>query len=175
MNANIMALAGRSLLYSALLAAGLVSAPAQAQSRVESGSWGPFGVFGDVIADCGDFLVLSDWVESGWFRGVFDKSGNLHHGTVRIEYHESVYYNSEDPSKIIDGGPGEHQMEHFAFGENLFWVTGPIARITLPGQGQILHQGGRVLLDLETGQVIGTSGPQSLEEGDTELLCAALS
>ncbi|MDX1380707.1 MAG: hypothetical protein R3233_06285 [Xanthomonadales bacterium] len=175
MNTSFPARAGRSFLLAAALTACLVTPSTNAQSRHASFSFGPFELTGIPIADCGDFLVLTDYVEAGSVHEVYDKNGNLRRLTAQIEFYESVYYNSEDPSKIIDGGPGERQNESFHAANGLLLITGPVIRITLPGHGQIFHQGGRLVFDVNAGEIVAASGPQSFEEGDSELLCAALS
>jgi hypothetical protein len=133
---------------------------------------GPFEETGALVADCGDFEVLADLVVDGQIDYFdTDRDGIPDFFTLRVRL-VSFFYNSAT-------GKGFTAYEHgnFTFdlsNDALVIETGVTFRVTVPGEGVVLLDAGRVEYDEETGDVVFVAGPHQLLEGDTAKLCAAL-
>jgi hypothetical protein len=127
------------------------------------------------FVDCGDFEVIFD--ETDIVVAVtdhYDRSGALVVRQTHVTIlGRSVYFNSTDPSKRVEGVPGERENNRifFADGEVSKWyLHGPYNMITVPGYGRILAETGTFIFD-ESGDLIFNSGLNQLMEGDTAALC----
>lgn len=130
---------------------------------------------GQYIGSCGDFAVLTDYYFDVNYKLFYDKSGNaIREFAVVNTDGFSKYYNSEDPSRFVEGGPHEVQVQRFAVDGNTGTFTGAAFRINLPGQGVIYLMAGRLVVDFDTGEVLFEAGPQYWLEGNLDELCTAL-
>ena len=63
----------------------------------------------------------------------------------------------------------------FDFEAGTFTETGVLRHVTVPGQGIVLHQSGRIVLPLEDDLgPLFVAGPHQLAEGDVAAFCTAL-
>ena len=84
------------------------------QRRTVKGSFGPFAETGFVVGQCDGFEVWSDWVALITWVDVLDKDGQWVRSTQHYKVlGESLYYNSEDPDRVVAGGPGENENANF--------------------------------------------------------------
>ncbi len=60
------------------------------------------------------------------------------------------------------------------FVNGTFTETGVLRRVTVPGEGIVLHESGRVVTGLEDETLISESGPHELLHGDLAAYCAVL-
>ena len=131
-------------------------------------------VEGQYIGSCGDFVVLSDYYYDVNYKLFLDRAGKpVRELQVLRTDGTSKYYNSEDPTRFVEGAPSEVQVARVV-DANIFTVMGPAFRINLPGQGVIFLMAGRLVLDLSTGEVLFEAGPQDWLEGNLDELCTAL-
>ena len=135
---------------------------------------GPIQTLGYLIADCGTFNALNDFTVVGHYKVFFDKDGNF---TKYFEHIRAVgetrYYNSVDPDISFPGGPGEVQNQTY-YPDERYIITGLSTRITIPGRGVVVHEVGRIIIDLVTGETLFQAGPSDAIS-DTTALCELLS
>ncbi len=134
--------------------------------------FGPFDDVGFFVTDCGDFNVLLDFTIQGHFIVFFDKDGNPVKVSEHFEFPNDVYYNSESPEVSFTGN-GVQNL-HFDYVDNNLAIAGLQFKLTIPGQGVIFHEVGRLFIDLVTGDVLMQAGPADFSDGNTAALCAAL-
>ena len=103
----------------------------------------------------------------------FNNNGDFVRQKVMFKVRNSIYFNSEDPSIYLDGGPGEVEIDQFNATTNTLSITGAPFKVTVPGQGVIFLDAGRTFIDFNTGEVT-YSGPSDFEEGNVDALCDAL-
>jgi hypothetical protein len=151
----------------------MASAEAARTVRIE----GSNSATGALVGSCGDFDVLTDWttVMKGTVR--FDKAGQLAQVVVwNSVIGSAVYYNSMDPTKQVLGIPGEKEIirETFVDGQaSKLYIGGTSWSITIPHYGPIFFNTGLIVIDLNTGELLHSSGPKAGEE-DLAALCAYL-
>jgi len=131
---------------------------------------------GDFVGDCGTFYVLNDVAFEGFFIEHFDKNGNLVFISQHFDFGNSIYYRSDDPTVFLVGIPGEVANERYIVTGNTprVIIAGLPYQVTVPGHGVVFHQVGRIILDLETGEVLFQAGPNDFVGQDVAALCAAL-
>ena len=168
---KIKTLVGTMALVSIL---GLGSSSAALAAQPFRVDFGPVFQNGLWVTDCGGFSVLADYATVGHYKIWFDSSGSPIKGFQHNRY-DSVYYASDDPSRSLEGGPGEGEQAHVDFGESNFVISGVSFKITIPGYGVIAHEAGRTGLDLETMEVLFEIGPSDFYQQDLDALCEALS
>ncbi len=132
----------------------------------------PDTITGQLVGQCGNFDVLTDYVILVSGTMVYDKSGALVQTVRRLHtIGESMYYNSTTPEKSVSGGPGEVEVDRFDETEGLLYISGPIFKIRVPGYGLIFAETGHLVVDLTTGQVISNSGHNQMVDQDLAALC----
>jgi hypothetical protein len=150
-----------------------VSPPADAAPPVQD----RFSVFVEqqYMGSCGDFAVLTDYWFDVDYKAFYDNAGTLIRELVvgRVDGF-SRYYNASDPTHVVEGGPNEVQISRYESPGSIGTVMGPAFRVNLPGQGVIFLMAGRLVIDLNTGDVLFEAGPQDWLEGNLDKLCAAL-
>jgi len=115
MKTNTMALSALAMLCGAAAWAG----------KPEQFPYGPLKVTGEKAADCGDFLVLTDYSAGGYLRLYLAKGGWIERLLIDLDVPQSSYYNSEDPSYWLPG-TAEHIQQWCHSNENeelINWVT----------------------------------------------------
>ena len=135
-----------------------------------------FDTVGFLVGDCGTFQVWTDFHGEGFFIERFNQAGAVTKVNQHINFSQSIYYNSENPAIFIEGGPGELQNDHFDFTGDVptLAITGLTFKVTLPGNGVIFHEAGRIVIDFETGEVLFQAGPHDFGDQEVAALCTAL-
>jgi hypothetical protein len=123
----------------------------------------------EFIADCGDFDVLTDFVADFAVITYFDSAGNLDYSRVHFAFHD-FFYNSESGEGFAETNTGTTVSD--ASGAELT-SSGLSYHVTVPGEGVVLLQAGRLEFDA-AGEVVFVAGPHQVLSGDTEMLCEAL-
>ncbi|MGB5490719.1 MAG: hypothetical protein WBM76_07840 [Woeseiaceae bacterium] len=124
---------------------------------------GPTQIFGMHVADCGEFNVLWDGTVEGYIKVFFDKEGKWKKYVEFYKgvHHESMYYIDDDPDVMVSGGPVEVEKNTW-YPDGTQVVVGLSSKITIPGHGVIVHNAGRIIYDLTTGEVLFQAGPGDL-------------
>jgi hypothetical protein len=123
------------------------------------------------LADCGDFDVLTDFEEDASVVLFFDNQGNEDFLRVHEHFHD-FFYNSvtgegfaetDTVLDVIDLQSGTESLSGLAF------------HVTVPGEGVVLLDAGRLVADAE-GNLVFEAGHHQIfgSNPDTEKLCAAL-
>lgn len=121
-----------------------------------------------VLARCGDFQVLADYVEQGRLITFFDKAGNP---TKRqwMAHYDGTATHSVTGQTLNDDA-------HYRYTEDLVNATvesnGLWYGFTLKGRGMSLLVAGRFVHDAETGQILFESGPHQLSNVTAADICA---
>lgn len=123
--------------------------------------------------DCGDFLVLADWCEVASVMIRYDSYGNPVQAVYHWEFGSSVYYNSEDPTIMVEGRR-EHSQNRLLIQDNILYSSGPTYRVIIPGEGVVALDTGHWMYDFNTGEVTYIGGPHQVTGGDASALCEAL-
>jgi hypothetical protein len=124
----------------------------------------------ELIAECGEFEVLTDFVVDGHSTIFFDSAGNPDYARVHLRFVD-FYYNSET-------GEGFTEHEHsntlldLPSGEEVT-SSGVSYRVTVPGEGVVLLEAGRLEFN-EAGGIVFVAGPHQVLSQDTDKLCEAL-
>jgi hypothetical protein len=124
----------------------------------------------ELIAECGEFDVLTDFVVDGQSTIFFDSAGNPDYARVHLRFVD-FFYNSET-------GEGFTEHEHsntlldLPSGEEVT-SSGVSYRVTVPGEGVVLLEAGRLEFN-EAGGIVFVAGPHQVLSQDTDKLCEAL-
>jgi hypothetical protein len=112
----------------------------------------------ELIAECGEFDVLTDFVVDGQSTIFFDSAGNPDYARVHLRFVD-FYYNSET-------GEGFTEHEHsntlldLPSGEEVT-SSGVSYRVTVPGEGVVLLEAGRLEFN-EAGGIVFVAGPHQV-------------
>jgi hypothetical protein len=127
---------------------------------------GPFTFSSTVlVADCGAFLVLDHFTGVVRFQLLFDKDG----APVRF----FLDFSGTDTFTNSVTGKGFTEKFHYRQIVDIDTSTnvGVAVNLTIPGEGAVLQDVGRIIFDLATGEVLFEAGKF---EYDISALCAAL-
>lgn len=137
---------------------------------------GPTIVAGQYVGNCGDFAILVDYTaHSDWT--VFFNSEGVPIRAQRKAFAENgtaVYYNSEDPSYWIGGGPGERELSTWDLLNNTETITAASWKVTVPGYGNVFMNAGRIVFHYDPFEVLFYAGQVDFYAGDVEALCNVL-
>ena len=137
---------------------------------------GPLDFTGFYVGSCGDFNILTDYrVHSDW-TVFYDAAGVPIRVTRKafIDNGTSVYYNSEDPSYWLAGGPGERELNTFDVTSGTVATRAASFKVVVPGYGNIFMNAGRIILVIATREILFEAGQMDFYDGDFEALCSAL-
>lgn len=141
---------------STVLAALGVMVPAQAAENIrESVSFEPFPV---LTCDGGEVITVGFDLDRT-MHNTYAEDGELtlqkrtinYTGTFRVEGTDLAYPFRGTRIVTLD------------FANNRFISTGNVRTVTVPGEGVVFHYTGRVVDDLETGELLFSSGPKFWE------------
>ena len=124
----------------------------------------------ELIADCGDFQVLTDYVADFRYLTFFDSAGNPDYARVHFTFHD-FFYNSNTGE-----GFAETNTVNVVFDlqSSATEGSGLSYHVTVPGEGVVLLDAGRLETD-EAGEIVFAAGPKQVHLGeDTDKLCEAL-
>jgi hypothetical protein len=124
----------------------------------------------EFIADCGDFEVLTDFVLDIRSLVYLDSAGNDDFARVHYEFHD-FFYNSETGEGFAETNTSNAVIDLPS--ENEITSVGLSYHVTVPGEGVVLLQAGRLEFD-EAGNVVFVAGPHQVLEEDFDKLCEAL-
>jgi hypothetical protein len=124
----------------------------------------------ELVAECGDFDVLTDYVLDFTSIIFFDSAGNPDYARGHYIVHD-FYYNSETGEGFAETESGYNLLDLPSEDEVI--SAGLSYRVTVPGGGAVLLQAGRLVFD-EAGDVVFEAGPHQVQHGDTDKLCEAL-
>lgn len=125
---------------------------------------------GQPVGDCGDFLILAEGAGTGKLTTYFDRNGEpvrlLFQGRYRGTLTNSVtgFQMTDDPSVaniFVD------------LTTNFQTNVGSFYNITLPGQGTVLFEAGRIVFG-EGGLPTFIAGPHLPGDAQFEIICEAL-
>ncbi len=146
----------------------------QTQGRTEHYSF-PVSVVGQDLGSCGDFNVLTDYTVIVRGTVVFDKEGQARKEFLKAKViGQSIYYNSNDPDLFLIGGPGELEIDHFNFEKETAFLSGLMWKIKVPGYGWIYMETGRLVWDINTGEILSNTAHNQFFDEDLEAVCNAL-
>ena len=132
---------------------------------------------GEEVANCGDFLVLTDYSVDASGRAYFNKDGLLNRLFFDFDVPQSIYYNSADPSYWLPGN-AEHIQQWIHFNETEeatdAVTTGVAVKVILPGYRPVLMGVGRLKLDFTAGEFTFLAGQFDQFAGNLDAICAAL-
>jgi hypothetical protein len=130
---------------------------------------------GQYMGSCGDFVVLTDYYFDVNYKLFYNNAGSAIRELVVLNNDGfSKYYNPQNPSRFVEGGPHELQVQRFDANGNTGAFMGAGFRVNLPGQGVIFLMAGRLVVDFDTGEILFEAGPQDALEGNFDALCTAL-
>ena len=125
----------------------------------------------DVVANCGDFKVLDDWLLDATVLTFFDSAGNPDYEKVHFEFHD-FFYNSETGKGFAETNTTVVLVDP-ASGIEVSG-TGLSYHVTVPGEGVVLLDVGRLERN-EEGEIVFVAGPHQVHLGeDMDKLCEAL-
>ena len=100
----------------------------------------------------------------------YDNEGNLVREVRHIRFLGTETNDVTGKSLPVNG------IRHITldFVNGTFTETGVLRHVTVPGEGIVLHESGRLVTGLEDEEVIFEAGPHQLFHGDLAAFCAAL-
>ena len=147
------------------------------QRRTVKGSFGPFAETGAVVGQCDGFEVWADWVALITWVDVLDKDGQWVRSTQHYKVlGESHYYNSEDPDRVVAGGPGETENMNLDAASGVFYVHGLSWKARVPGYGLIWGETGNFVAQcdpytFQNCEVASNTGHNQYNDQDLAALC----
>ena len=131
-----------------------------------------YPVVGEWIAECDGFSILADSDYKLTIKEYFDKDGMLIEERNHLAILNGVVYNSTNSTKSLPEGP---DRIYFRIDPDTGHMTqtGIALRVHVPGQGYIIINAGRVILD-EFWNVLWERGNNMWLNGEIDVLCAAL-
>ena len=139
----------------------------------------PIEVTGEILLDCGDFLVKADYRVEGFVRFYYRKDGSLSRLFMHLNLPYSIYYNADHPSYWLPG-KAEGQRSWDDFDETGNWIgqtrTGATIRVIAPGYGPVFIDVGRWVYDATLDEFTFMAGKHDWfgEQVQSDAICAAL-
>lgn len=133
-------------------------------------------IVGEVVADCGDFLLLGDYRVEGYVRIYFNRDGSINREFYNLDFPDSIYYNEDYPGEWL-AGTSEHKQGwiYYEDGAPIEGAeAGPAFKVTVPGYGVVLLSTGRFIFDFSIGEFTFVAGPHYFDEGAFDAICAVL-
>lgn len=106
----------------------------------------------------------------------FDKDGSLTRRVVHVRETNAVFTNLETGKSLEDPVLGSFRQitpDLVPLSDEVTW-TGLFFHLTLPGQGSVVLDAGKIIEDLETGELIFGAGPKPFETEGWAVLCPIL-
>ena len=148
----------------------------ESKRRTEKGSFSN-AVTGFVVGQCDGFQILADWVFQLSWVDLYDKSGQF---VQEIDHYrvlgQTVYYNSEDPTKAVFGGPGESEQSQYDGATGMIYGHGAIWKIKVPGYGVIFAETGTYILQCDpytfsNCELVSNTGHNQFWDNDLAAVC----
>ena len=127
------------------------------------------------LPDCAElgFTHTEDYQVTRSVIDFYDNEGNLLREVLHVRF---VGTATNDVTGKTIPVTGVRHLE-FDFVDGTFTETGVLRHVTVPGEGIVLHESGRIVLPLEPEEGLEplfVGGPHQLMEGDVTAFCAAL-
>jgi hypothetical protein len=125
------------------------------------------------LPDCLEFgfTHTEDYQVTRTVTDFYDSETNLIREVLHIRFVGTA--TNDVTGKTIPVTGVRHLVFDFAAGT--FTETGVLRHVTVPGEGIVLHESGRIVLPLEQGlEPLFVAGPHQLLEADVDAFCAAL-
>jgi hypothetical protein len=142
----------------------------------EKFQWGPYEDDGleYPMAYCDGFNIILHWRGEGFWTTHYNKDGSIKFEFFLGRDTYAYWYNSEDPEigYYSHGGKMNRHWYGVPFESDVAEV-GLILRLNIPGHGQIFHEAGRIIYDLN-GDITFSAGPHDLGpywDFDFQTLC----
>jgi hypothetical protein len=119
---------------------------------------------------CDDFTVTSEFQVSRSIVQYYDQSGALLREVRHIFFTGTQTNDATGTWLPVDGN--FHQV--FNFVDGTFTTTGSGRHVTLPGSGIVLHDSGRIVINMADESALFLAGPHQDLLGDYTAMCAAL-
>ena len=132
----------------------------------------------DVIANCGGFKALDDWVLDGQITTYFDSAGNPDYARVH-EQIQDFFYNSKTGEGFTETDTVtavfDLSRKNEISDKHLISIAGLGYHVTVPGEGEVLLDAGKLVYDAK-GHLVFEAGHQQIlgSNSDTQKLCEAL-
>lgn len=164
----------KRMIVSISMCALLGGASAANAGQPVSEAFGPFPTDGEVFYDCGDFQVLNDYTFSYVHTDYFNKDGSIVRQRDRLEWTDSVYYRSDGIGPVLMGAVEQtNERINFIKDENLLVIMDHGYMLKPAHGGVVFLYGGRLIIDLSTGDVVSLKGRFDDEEDAANRVCAA--
>jgi hypothetical protein len=146
----------------------------QKQGRTEHYSY-PITVRSQNLGSCEAFDVYTDYDVMLHVTAVYDNKGNLAKERFKADVvGRSIYYNSNNPTIFLMGGPGEMEIDHLNIVKESIFATGLMWKVTVPGYGAIFLETGRLVWDFNIGENLYNTGHNQFFDEDLKAVCKAL-
>ena len=125
------------------------------------------------LPDCAGlgFTHTEDYQVTRSVTDFYDSEGNLIREVLHVRFVGTA--TNDVTGKTIPVTGVRHLV--FDFVSGTFTETGVLRHVTVPGEGIVLHESGRIVLPLEEGlEPLFVAGPHQLLEADVAAFCAAL-
>lgn len=124
-------------------------------------------------AECDGFTVLEHVEGTIKVSTHFDKNGNVVMDIARFRLRHTLS-NSETGASLFSPDAGIDKVTIKPDGSGTAATIGVIARIVVPGEGLVFANIGRIVFDLNTGEVLSVAGPHDDFANLPAILCSAL-
>ena len=126
-----------------------------------------------VFGECAGFTVIEHVEGTIKVSTHFDRNGNVVMEIARFRLRHT-YSNSETGASLTSQDVGIDKITLNQDGSGTVAVIGIVARIVVPGEGLVFAHLGRIVFDLETGEVLSVAGPHDDFADLLPVLCSAL-
>jgi hypothetical protein len=132
----------------------------------------------DVVANCGGFKVLTDFEEDVQITTFFDSAGNPDYARVQ-EHFQDFFYNSKTGEGFTETDTltavFDLSSKNKISDKEITSIRGLAFHVTVPGEGVVLLDAGKLLYDAK-GHLVFEAGHHQIlgSNSDTEKLCEAL-
>lgn len=127
----------------------------------------------NVFGECDGFAVIEHVEGTVKISTHVDQEGNLVMELVRFSLRHT-YSNSETGESLSTPDAGIDKVTVNDDGSGTVAVIGIVGRIVVPGEGLVFAHLGRIVFDLDTGEVLFEAGPHEDFANLLPTLCAAL-
>jgi hypothetical protein len=132
----------------------------------------------DVLANCGGFKVLDDFEVDGQITTFFDSAGNPDYARVQNHF-QDFFYNSKTGEGFTETDTVtavfDLSRKNEISDKHLISIAGLGYHVTVPGEGEVLLDAGKLVYDAK-GHLVFEAGHHQIlgSNTDTQKLCEAL-
>ena len=131
--------------------------------------------YGSATFDCGSFPLLFELQVTSKASNHYDQNGEFRMYLERVQEQISTYTNL-DTEASISSSIGAGIVHIITEQDGTVAINGVLNILTIPGQGVIVHDVGRLVFDLSTFELLFSAGQSTIHGpgGSLDALCAAL-